>query len=142
MHAEYAVGSPELEAFEEPEFFAVLLVPICATFAPDEPPPHAAVGSDSPTTLASTSPRSALSLGSERPRFVTCVLCATIAISSPCRANRFVRLSRLYEMGSCSTVTSMARLGGLRRSLGPVYGSVRSAMRVSIASVGIVIRRC
>jgi hypothetical protein len=56
MQAEYALASPLPESLEDAELLALLFVPICATFAADEPPPHAAASSDSPTAPASASP--------------------------------------------------------------------------------------
>jgi hypothetical protein len=84
MQAEYAAGSPlsELEALEDPEPFVVLVVPTCATLAPEEPP-QAAANSDNPTTPASASARSAARFSCEPPPFVVCVLRAKIPISSP-----------------------------------------------------------
>jgi hypothetical protein len=82
MQAEYAVGLPEPEALEEPEPFVLLVVPTCATFAPDEPPPHAAASNDSPTTATSTNPRNAVRSSRELPLAV-CSLRSMIAISSP-----------------------------------------------------------
>jgi hypothetical protein len=75
MHAEYAVGSPDLELFEEPAFVWLLLVPICATFAPDEPPPQAAAIRDSPTAPTIASARA--------DRFVIRAPFAEFAIWSP-----------------------------------------------------------
>jgi hypothetical protein len=59
MHAENACGLPEPELLED-ELLALLVVPICATFAADEPPPHPAASSDSAPAPRAHCPRSAL----------------------------------------------------------------------------------
>src|SRR5439155_1502810 len=44
MQAEYARGSPELEAFGDPEPFVLPVVPTCATLAPEGLPPPKRAG--------------------------------------------------------------------------------------------------
>jgi hypothetical protein len=78
MHAEYACGSCAREWF-------ALVVPICATFALDEPPPHAAASSESPTTPTSASARSAVRFRRQSPPLVVSVVRARVAISSRCQ---------------------------------------------------------
>jgi hypothetical protein len=76
IQAEYSCAFPALEAG-----FALLVVPTCATFAPDEPPPHAAASNDSPTPATSASPRNAVRSSRQRPP-AACPLRSMIAISS------------------------------------------------------------
>jgi hypothetical protein len=57
MHAEYAFGSAEA-----PEGLGPVVVPICATFAPDEPP-QAEARNDSPATPATANARNATRFG-------------------------------------------------------------------------------
>jgi hypothetical protein len=84
MQAEYAVGLAEPEPLDALEPLILLVVPACATFAPDEPPPHAAASIDSPRIATSASPRNAVRSRRERPPAV-CSLRSMIAISSPSR---------------------------------------------------------
>src|SRR5262245_2850464 len=54
MQAENVGGSPEPEAFDDPEPFASLFVPTCATSAPDEPPQPAATSVRPPRAAPTT----------------------------------------------------------------------------------------
>jgi hypothetical protein len=82
-HAEYARGSPAPEALEVAEPFAPVVVPTCATLAPDEPP-HPDASGASPITRAIAS-ASAVRLGCGRAPFVVRALRVTFAMSSPSR---------------------------------------------------------
>jgi hypothetical protein len=55
MHAEYAFGSAEA-----PEGFGPVVVPICATLAPDEPPPQPAASRAEPVSSMATEADSAV----------------------------------------------------------------------------------
>ena len=80
MQAEYATG-PDLEPLEAPEVFALLVLPTCATLAPEELP-QAAASTYSATTPGSASVRKAARFRCE-PSFVACVVSATLVTSSP-----------------------------------------------------------
>jgi hypothetical protein len=79
MHAEYAFGSAEPEAPDGPERCGPVVVPICATFASDEPP-HPEANRVRPTapTIASA----------KADRFVVRALVPTLVISSPSQLTR------------------------------------------------------
>jgi hypothetical protein len=80
----------------------LLIVPACATFAPDEPP-HAEAISDSPTAPTIASARA--------DRFVIRAPFAELAMSSPSQLTDPGCLIPLYENGGYSTVTTPTQSG-------------------------------